>query len=154
MSQVRGSWIGKNRGASTFLDAADWQKVETRGKSAVKAWIDEQLHGTSVTVVLIGEHTSTRPYVIYEIEESYRRGNGMLGIYIHGLKDSKGRESRKGSNPFDKVSIESPTFFSDLLGYKSYKPLSELFKTYYWIDDNGRDNMPKWIEQAATAAGR
>ena len=52
----------------------------------MQKWIDEQMKGTSVTVVLIGAETSTRPHVGYEIAESHKKGNGMLGIYIHNIK--------------------------------------------------------------------
>ena len=34
-------------------------------------------------MVLIGQQTWLRPWVRYEIAESIRRKNGLLGIYIH-----------------------------------------------------------------------
>jgi hypothetical protein len=35
------------------------------------------------------------------MKASHKKGNGMLGIYIHKKKDSNGKTSKKGSNPFD-----------------------------------------------------
>ncbi len=79
--QVRNSWVTKDRESAGFWDAAAWEEVQRKGPGAVEKWIDDQLTGTSVTVVLIGAETSTRPYVGYEIKQSYTKGNGMLGIY-------------------------------------------------------------------------
>ncbi|MBQ5557445.1 MAG: TIR domain-containing protein [Aeriscardovia sp.] len=41
-------------------------------------WVDNQLDGTSVTVVLIGSETLNRPFVQYEICESIQRGNAVV----------------------------------------------------------------------------
>jgi len=37
------------------MDAAAWEEVKRRGEAAVKAWIDRELSGIRVTVVLIGK---------------------------------------------------------------------------------------------------
>jgi len=100
--QVRNSWVAKpDREAAGFWDAAEWEEVKKKGDAAIKEWIDKQLKGTSVTAVLIGAETSTRKYVGYEIEQSFNKGNGLLGIYIHNLKDTDGKTDCKGPNPFD-----------------------------------------------------
>ena len=81
---VRNSWVTKpNRVAAGFVDAAAFEEVEKGGDSAIKRWINNQLDGTSVTVVLIGTETNQRDYVKYELQKSYEKGNGMLGYYIH-----------------------------------------------------------------------
>lgn len=69
--QVRNSWVTKpDREAAGFWDAASWEEVKKKGKEAIQRWIDKQLEGTSVTVVLIGAETSDREYVQYEINQS------------------------------------------------------------------------------------
>jgi hypothetical protein len=103
------------------------------------------LEGTSVTVVLIGYETNDREYVDYEIEQSYKRGNGMLGIYIHNLKDNEKKTDLKGKNPFDYFSINKN-------GRKVY--FSEIYPTYDWVNDDGYNNLGDWIEEAAKKAGR
>ena len=70
---------------------ADWESVKQGGDRAIKSWIDEQMKGTSVTVVLIGSETYNSEYVQYEIEKSYDLNKGILGVWIHNLKDQKGR---------------------------------------------------------------
>jgi len=42
-----------------------------------------------VTVVQIGTDTAGKKWIKYEIESSHKKGNGMLGIYIHNIKDSQ-----------------------------------------------------------------
>lgn len=142
--QVRNSGQFKGEKAG-FLDKAEWEEVKKNGEQAIKSWIDQQLKGTSTTVVLIGKETSDRKYVNYEIEESAKKGNGLLGIYIHGVKDVNGRTDSKGKNPFDNWHYNQD-------GKKVY--FSELYPTYDWINDNGRDNLGKWIEEAAKKAGK
>ena len=123
----------KYSGKGRFLDKADWEKIKKKGDQATKNWINDQLHGTSVTVVLIGAQTSERKWVKYEVEESDSRGNGLLGIRIHNVKDKDGNKDSKGKIPL----------------CEKYE-----YPVYDWVDGNGRENIGDWIEQAAKAAGR
>ena len=73
-SEVRNSWVTKpDRETTGFIDAANWEELTRKGEDAVLHWIDDQLQGTSVTVVLIGAETSERKYVVEEIKKSYER---------------------------------------------------------------------------------
>lgn len=132
VGQVRNSWLMKpDREAAGFWDAAEWEEVKLKTPSEIRKWIDKQLEGTSVTVVLIGAETASRKYVEYEIEQSVARNNGLIGVYIHNMKDSQGSTDSKGSNP-----------------------LPAGYSTYDWVNDDGRSNLGAWIEAAAKAAGR
>src|SRR5437667_9281658 len=97
--QVRNCWVTRDREDAGFWDAAAWESVKKKGNAAVEGWIDDQLKGTSVTVVLIGAETSGREYVGYEIKKSHEKGNGVLGICIHNMKDVNSRTDAKGANP-------------------------------------------------------
>ena len=127
-SQIRNSWVTKpDREAAGFWDAASWEEVQKKGDEAIKRWIRDQLDGTSVTVVLIGAETAARPYVQYEIDQSWARDNGLFGIYIHNMKDRNGNTDRKGSDPFGNYTN---------------------IKTYDWVNDSGYQNLSGWIEAA------
>ena len=139
-NQVRNSWVTQGKEAAGFVDAADFEKVEKEGDEAVKRWIDKQLVGTSVTVVLIGSETCNRPYVQYELRKSYERGNGIIGVYIHQLKDKDGKTSTKGGNTFGELG-------KDENGKAIY--FFNIAKEYDYVDDNGYDNLGDWIEKAA-----
>lgn len=67
-----------------FIDHAEFEKLKREGEAAVKRWIDDQLFGTTVTVVLIGSETLNRPFVQYEIKKSIERNNGIIGVQIGG----------------------------------------------------------------------
>ncbi|MEW5896937.1 MAG: TIR domain-containing protein [Nanoarchaeota archaeon] len=138
---VRNSDITKKSiEAAGFIDAASWEEVKKKGDDAIKKWIADQLNGTSVTIVLIGAETASREWVIHEIKESYNKGNGLLGIYIHNIKDQNQRTDNKGENPFDKLYIETN-------GTKKY--LSQILPTYDWVNNDGYNNLGKWIEAVA-----
>jgi hypothetical protein len=100
-SIVRNSWITQEREAAGFFDSAEWEEVKKKSDSAIETWIDGQLKGTTVTVVLIGEDTAGKKWIDYEITSSHKKDNGMLGIYIHNIKDKDGKTTTKGRNPFN-----------------------------------------------------
>jgi hypothetical protein len=152
VSQIRNSWVTQERNTNQFLDAASWEAVKKKGVLNIQSWINRQLRGTSVTVVLIGSQTATRKYVNYEIEQSHKRGNGLLGIYIHNVKNSKGIKGTKGENPFESFFIEKKDPFGFGITYK--KKFSDIYPVYDWFWDSGRENLNSWIEKAAKAAGR
>ena len=100
VNQVRFSWVAKgNYENAGFADAAEIEGMKRRGDDHIKRWIDEQLHNTSVTCVLIGSETSESRWVKYEIQRSLEKGNGMLGVHIHQVKDQKGHSSNEGISP-------------------------------------------------------
>lgn len=127
---VRNSWVTQGRDAAGFIDAADFEDIEDQGEEAVKRWIDKQLKGTTVTVVLVGAKTCSSEWVKYEIEKSEEMGNGLLGIDISKIENLQGETSdRCGKIPS---------------GYDFY----------LWNKDKGYKNMGDWIEKAAKDAGR
>jgi len=127
---VRNSWVTQGKEAAGFIDAAELEKIKRQGDEAVKRWIDSQLKGTSVTVVLAGENTCSSKWVKYEIEKSKEIGNGLLGIDISKIKDLQGNTTdRCGEIP------------------KGYA-------FYLWFKGDGYKNMGDWIEKAAKEAGR
>ncbi len=126
---VRNSWVTKDKGTAGFLDASLWEEAKAKGDAAIKKLIDDQMVGTTVTAVLIGSETSRRTYVQYEINKSIERGNGLLGIYIHNIKELSGNVAPKGLNP-----------------------LTARYSTYDWVTDNGYANLGSWVEAAYAAA--
>ncbi|KVO16516.1 hypothetical protein WJ74_10195 [Burkholderia ubonensis] len=127
---VRNSNVITGAIKSGFIDKADFEEVERKGDNAIKAWIDKQLEGTTVTVVLVGANTNKSRWVKYEIDQSIARGNGILTIDISKIKDM-------GGNTTNCCGLR-------VKGYNHY----------LWNNGNGRDNLGKWVEDAAIAAGK
>lgn len=127
---VRNSAITKDEEARGFIDKAEFEKIEKQGKQAIKNWIDAQLSGTTVTVILVGANTCSSEWVQYEIDESIKRGNGLLGINISGIKNLLG-------------------FTTTCCG-----KIPAGYPFYAWVKDVGYNNLGTWVEAAAKAAGK
>lgn len=117
--------------AAGFADASLWEEAKKKGGSAIQAMIDEGLKNTSVTVVCIGSATSGRKYIDYEISQSIARSNAIIGVQIHHLKNSAGNTDTAGATPAKLVTAKA--------------------KIYKYVD---HASLKKWIEDAATAAGK
>jgi hypothetical protein len=127
----------------------DWETIANSGDSAIKRWIDDQLSGRSCTIVLIGENTAKRKWIDYEIETSWNNGKGLLGVYIHNLKNLQGKQCNKGANPFSHFSIG-----------QNQRPMTRIVKTYEPPYSDSKDvykyinnYLADWIEEAINIRG-
>ena len=102
-SQVRN--IGKFEGNSP-VSANQWEEVKQKGDNTIKKWINDNLFGKSCLILLIGEETYSRKWCKYEIKRAWEEGKGVVGIYIHGLKNANGEQCSKGINPFESFCID------------------------------------------------
>jgi len=126
--------MGKVSDSSTFSDN-DWEEVKWEADTTIKNWIDRQMQMRSCIVVLIGSNTASRKWVKYEIEKAYELGKGIVGIYVHNLKDSDDGQSSKGSNPFDKIFTHDGKRLSEYVeAYDS--PYSSSTYVYNDIDES------------------
>jgi hypothetical protein len=117
--------------AAGFRDASLWEEAKKKGDAAIKKLIDDGLSGTTVTVVFIGNQTANRTYVNYEIDQSIKRGNGIIGVQIHHLQDQKGNTDLPGATPAKLTAG----------GYPVYK--------FTNVND-----LAAWIEASAKKAGK
>lgn len=148
VNQVRNSWVTQENTTADFWDDASWESVKKQGDQAIKNWINRQMKGTSVTVVLIGMETYSRKYVQYEIRKSYIEGKGILGIRIHNIKNQYGYVGTLGKNPLDILTVNYYGTNIPLSQLKNQLGYDYIFKTYDWVSDRGRNNIGSWIEQA------
>ncbi|MCI0144160.1 TIR domain-containing protein [Arthrobacter bambusae] len=91
------------------LPAQNWEEVKRRGDAAVEAWIDEQMNYKKAVIVLIGNETASRKFVKYEISRAWSIKKPLLGIRIHGLKDSQQSTDQPGANPFASFGFSDST---------------------------------------------
>ena len=127
---VRNSNALVDKAQSGFIDKAEFEEVQRQGDRAIQNWINKQLEGTTVTVVLVGATTDKSKWVQYEIQQSIARGNGLLTLDISQISDLAGRTTSC-------CGLRVP-------GYQHYR----------WAEDNGRNNLGVWVERAAAAAGK
>lgn len=107
---VRNSAVVEGVAIVGFADASLWEQARVQGQAAVHRLVANGLDGTSVTAVLIGAQTANREYVNYEIEKSVERGNGLLGIRIHHIKDRHGNVDLPGAVPIALQRAGAPTY--------------------------------------------
>ena len=112
--------------AAGFQDASLWETAKKKGDAEIKRIIDAALQNTSVTVVCVTHGTTNRKFINYEIDKSLERGNGLVAIQIHHLKDQNGNTGLVGAIP-PKIKAN---------GFKAYKY-------------NNKDALAKCIEEAA-----
>ena len=131
-SQVR--QIGVLEGNKPASDN-DWEKVTGGGDPAIKKWIEGQMKGRSCTVVLVGQNTANRKWINHEIIESWNADMGVVGICIHGLRNTDGYIAKMGNNPFDYIT------FGD-----TKKKLSSIVKCYNPTGTNSKERYA-WISK-------
>lgn len=130
VNQIRNAPNIVGSAAAGFSDASIWENAKKTSDAAIEELIDNGLLGTSVTVVCIGARTEGRKFINYEIQRSIDRNNGILGLHIHGIWAPGGTDV-KGDVPYKLTAG----------GYN--------VRTYTNLDD-----LSRWIEAAAKAAGR
>lgn len=145
VSQVRNMGVVEGQ---PLLSDNDWEEVEKGGDSAIEKWIDEQLNGKSCLVVLIGEKTSNRKWVKHEIKKAWEAKKGVVGVYIHNLKDKDSNQSSQGANPFDNVTVDGKKLSETVKAYNP--PYSTSTNTY----DHIKDNISSWVEEAIKCTKR
>lgn len=133
---------------SSTWSANDWEEVRNTTDEKIKSWINDQMDMRSCIVVLIGRDTSERKWVKYEIEQAYKLGKGLVGVYIHGLKNQDGEQGTRGSNPFyNELTSDGHRLSNYVECYDSPH-----FSSSYVYDDI-KENLPDFIERALDNRG-
>ena len=139
-SQIRNMNVVSDE--STFSDN-DWEEVKSKDDETIEKWIKDQMKMRSCIVVLIGETTASRKWVIYEIEQAYEMNKGMVGIYINKLEDQNGNQTDRGKNPFDYVYAYDGTKLSNYIECYESPHLTSRF-----VYDDIKKNIESLIEYA------
>lgn len=140
VNQIRNANVIPGPDRAGFYDHSEYLEAKKKGDDHVKRLLRRKLEGTSVTVVLIGHKTASRRYVKYEIGQSLKRNNGLLGIFVHAMKVP-------GLRRVFLLSDMTDTFF---LPAVPAVPAGTVFPTYTWDDD--RDRFAAAIEEAGRRA--
>lgn len=119
----------------------EFENLKTEGGEAIHKWIKNELDGTSVTVVFLGTDTLENNFVRYQICESLRHGNAIIGVYINGIEDA---QTNKVSGKCDLHTV--------IAHYKYGTPIYFDYINdgiYDYIADDGEKNLDVWVENAA-----
>ena len=138
-AQVRN--IGAIEGNAPASDNT-WESITNQGDAAIKRWIASQMQGRPCTIVLIGRNTAGRKWINYEIEKAWNDGKGVVGIYVHKLKNRLGNQATKGSNPFSSFTVGSQKLSSIV---KAYDPPGASSTSAY---NHIAANLESWVDEA------
>ncbi|MGP5428175.1 TIR domain-containing protein [Enterococcus malodoratus] len=134
---VKNNWALKENEESGFINKAEFERMKRDGDEAIERWIDKQLVGTSVTVVLIGNETLDSTYVQYGIKKSYEQGNALIALKIGKVKNL----SQQTSISQSVVKIVGKKDDGELLWFDEI-----IDGEYDYIKNDGYTNLEKWIE--------
>jgi len=134
--------IGAIEGNPVASDNA-WEEITRSGDATIKNWIANQFIGRTCTIVLVGAETAFRPWVRYEIQQSWNNKMGILGIRIHNILDHNQTTSAAGPDPFDSIILNDGRKLSSIA--RLYNPPSSNSRAAYNIISV---NMSRWIEVA------
>jgi len=99
VNQIRNSGVVFGAKSAGFADRSLWEEAKAKNQRALEKLIADGLDGTSVTAVLIGSKTASRRWVKYEIAQSIKCGNALLGIHINKVPDRTGKTMHRGTVP-------------------------------------------------------
>ncbi|HEY5512472.1 MAG TPA: TIR domain-containing protein [Geomonas sp.] len=180
---VRNSWVVKpeDQVSRGFFDSSVFEASKKESEESLKTFLRAGLNNTSVTCVLTGTNTWSRRWVRYEIARSIIKGNGLLSVDIHCVKNKEGVVAVKGPDPLAYMGVyrsEKGIYLAERKGDKWVKysdytlaiPESDLWfpapidanvvklsthcMRYDFTAQNGRQNIGGWIETAAGLAER
>ena len=178
---VRNSWVTKDREDAGFFDNGLFEKKQRENDESLKSYIKAGISGTTVLCLLNGAETYSRRWVRYEIVRGILNKSGMLTVDINGVRDLEGRIATKGADPLDYVGLyrtNGSVYFCEVkngkwVEYGDYRSavdervlwfgapkstsperLSSHFGRFDFTQQNGRENLGGWIEDAANGAGR
>lgn len=161
VGQIRN--MGVVDGQDLFSDNG-WEKVRLKSDTAIQAWIDKEMKMRSCVVVLIGSDTASRKWVQYEIEQAWKLGKGIVGIYIHNLKDYSGNQSTKGHNPLYDFYVDktinyishrtTPIDANDIRLSSVCETFESTFVTGQYVYDDIKQNIEQLIERAIAIRNR
>lgn len=183
VNQIRNSWRYQHedrRVAEGFFDGSIWERSKRTSDDSLKTLIREGLKNTSVTCILAGSETYARRWVRYEIARSIVKGNALLVVRVHNMKNQMGYTAQAGDNPLDHMGtyklddgrillaekkggkwVRYDDFTQAVTLPKQWRqptstavlPLSTYARDYCYVGHNGAANFPIWVRHAAGMSG-
>jgi hypothetical protein len=144
VNQIRNSGVVGGSKSAGFADRSLWEEAKEKSRQALEKLIAEGLEGTSVTAVLIGSQTASRPWVKYEIMESIKRRSALLGVHINKVPDRNKRTANRGRAPSLLNEHGAPIY-----AWSTAKEFGE------WVEEAWRrqNEKPGFLDRIARAFG-
>lgn len=172
---------GSKPPSASFYDRSLWEKSKRESEESLKSLIRQGMAETSVTCILAGTETWSRPWVRFEIAHSLFRCNGFFTCYIHSVNDPHLGMAEPGYDPLWFMGLELrpdgrgnvvelidnewwhfeamkrpvpwPTWMPKPSVGRLFR-LSDYTRAYDYTLDDGHENLCHWAQEAAHAARR
>lgn len=181
---VRNSWRFRPTDGTQpadWFDHSIWEEAKRTGAIALKRLIHGGMNRSSVTCVLAGQSTWGRPWVRYEIAYGLARGNGLMTVFIDGVKCMKTGLCVRGPNPLDYMGLSLDEqgrariwenfdgqwrlypLYTETVAWPAWlrrtakgyiSVLGRAVSAYDYQGQNGYANFAAWADAAAQQAGR
>lgn len=134
---------------TTIMPGAEWLEVEKKQDDEIKHYIDDNVEKCSCLVVLVGEKTAENKWINYEIKKAHELKKGLLGIYVHGIADANGNQSKKGENPFKEIRIsDNKTLANFVVCFDSD------YQTSRYVYDDIKKHIGDFVKDAVASRKR
>jgi hypothetical protein len=179
---VKKSQFLKDKELAGFFDGSAMEEAKKKDAASLRKFLRDEMAGSSVVCVLVGEDTANRRWVRFEILQGLIEQKGIVGVRVHTIAGFDKKSSKAGPNPFDLLGVYTKdsavyvverasltdkwTYTTDFgqtalpkwpytqkLPPQGTRPLSEFFEVHDWSDE-GHSNVGEWTEAAARQAGR
>ncbi len=138
---VKNNWVMNGLIDLGFYKDEEYNSIENYNYNDLCRLINRKLEDTSVTIVLVGEHTLDNPIVKYEILKSYEIDNAIIAIDINHIINNDRHKPKIEVNPHKKIG----EFFDNTPIY-----FDEICDEYYdYLMDDGFQFMGKWIDKVS-----
>lgn len=100
----------------------------------IKRLLRMRMKWSSTCIVLIGKKTHSREFVDWEIKNASRQGKRIVGIYLHGEKETA------------KVPDALNKFGDSLISWRDSQTMIDVIdgRTNKWVNSNGSNRDPFW----------
>ena len=102
---VRNAWVTREREESGFFDSSVFEKAKRTNDDTLRAFLIDQMKGSSVVCVLIGAETGGRRWVRYETQRAIWDERGLLAVRVHTIADFNRQTTTAGANPLDLLGV-------------------------------------------------
>lgn len=127
-----------------FISTNEFSRLSIGSKVKLYDWIDKQLDGTVLTVILLGNKTLDMPYVQYAVKRSLEHKNGLLGIFINTIVSESIPKALDAEKYWRK---NSTTQIDTVEGYPRY--FNEVCSEVHDFNSElGYTNLKNWIQSA------
>jgi len=117
------------------VDSTNHKDGRKPSDAVVTRLLRMRISWSSSVICLIGPKTHTRDWVNFEVEEAYKQGKRIIGVYSHGSKETA------------EVPDSVKRYASNIIGWNSIEKLGDLIAGKNYPAENPNGSVAKPLYQ-------